>query len=49
MSWSTAHTLPAAARRWASALRAALIAYDGPAELQAIGLRALDTIEDAIG
>lgn len=39
----------AAARRWASALRAALIAYEGPVELQALGLRALDTIEGAIG
>lgn len=40
---------PAAARRWASALRAALLAYGGPPELQALGLRALDTIEPAIG
>lgn len=38
----------ASAKRWAGALRAALIAYEGPPELQALGLGALDRIEAAI-
>lgn len=37
-----------AARRWAAALRAALIAYEGPDELREIGLGALATIEAAL-
>lgn len=40
---------PDAARRWADAVRAALLAYEGPDELREIGLRALVAIEKAIG